>query len=538
MCVRFVDLDLRELLAFNSEGGVLRFGGERVLLFDPVALGILRKQLWELLGETATRGLFMRLGYAHGWRTAETLHTSFEWDNDREWQQAGGRLHQLQGLVRVEPVARGGASSPLAEALWHDSHEAEQHLLHIGRAQQPVCWSLVGFASGYLSRVHGRAIICFEERCVGKGDAVCSVVGRPREEWGEDRAEEIALYEEQCLTAALDKLAAELRRAERKLRQRKLSLDRARAPEETPGLAARSVAMRRTVELARRAAHVDSTLLITGESGSGKEAIARLVHAESRRVAGPFASLRCGGVPEVLLESELFGHRKDAFPGAIEDRIGLFESTQSGTVLLDEVNEVSPAIQLRLLRLLTDGLINRVGETRSRTVDVRILAATHRDLLAEVGAERFRQDLYYRLRVVEIAVPPLRSRVDDILPLARGFISDASTRLGRKLVGLTARAASRLSRYPWPGNVRELMNAMERAVLLADGERVDVGDLPSEIAGLADAPRDGASDRLAELERAHILDVVRRSRSKAEAAERLGIGTATLFRKLREYGGG
>ena len=194
--------------------------------------------------------------------------------------------------------------------------------------------------------------------------------------------------------------------------------------------------MRQVVDLARRVAKVDSTVLITGESGSGKERIARLVHDESTRAAGPFIAVNCGAITETLLESELFGHARGAFTGATQDRPGLFEAANGGTLLLDEVGEVSPGMQVKLLRALQEREIRRVGENKSRRVDVRVVAATNRDLAHGVAGGAFRQDLYYRLKVVELHVPPLRERRDDILPLARVLLADAALRMKRKISGL------------------------------------------------------------------------------------------------------
>jgi two-component system, NtrC family, response regulator HydG len=534
------DLDLRELLQFEPLGGLLRFGGQRALLFDAVALGILRRELIELLGLSGARGVLTRFGYAHGWRTAETLKTAFPWDDESEWQRAGGRLHTLQGLVVVDTSSSSAGARPFAESVWHDSYEAEQHLLHLGQAEAPVCWTLTGFASGYLSFCQGREIYCIEERCRGKGDAVCSVVGRPREQWEGELAAHLPFYETKCLDEALERVSSELKRVERRLRARKKELG-ADAPQlGNSGLVAQSEAMKRVLDLARRVAKVDSTVLITGESGVGKERVARLIHDESSRTGGPFLAINCGAVPESLLESELFGHAKGAFTGADRDRPGLFEAANGGTLLLDEIGEVPPAMQVRLLRALQEREVRRVGENRNRKFDVRVLAATNRDLPAEVDAARFRQDLFYRLRVVELRVPPLRDRHDDVLALARTFLEAAAERMGRKITSIAPGAAHRLVRYAWPGNVRELENAIERAVVLARGSRIDVDDLPEEV-GLA-APRahlPGDVRPLDVIERDYILAVLGANRgNKAAAADQLEIGVATLYRKLRQYESG
>ena len=537
--MKAADLDLRELFQFEPRGGVLRFGGQRALLFDAVALGILRRELIEQLGLSGARGVLTRFGYAHGWRTAETLKSAFPWDDELEWKRAGGQLHTLQGLVVVETPSRATAegTEPFAESIWHESYEAEQHLLHLGRAEEPVCWTLTGFASGYLSFCNGRDVYCIEERCRGKGDAVCSLVGRLREDWGPEITAHLPFYENECLDKALLLVTTELKRVEQRLRTRKKELGHAASEAGGAGLIAQSDAMLRVIELARRVAKVDSTVLVTGESGVGKERLAHLIHDESARTGGPFVAINCGAMPENLLESELFGHTKGAFTGATQDRAGLFEAANGGTLLLDEIGEVPPPMQVKLLRALQEREVRRVGENKNRKVDVRVLAATNRDLPAEVHAARFRQDLYYRLRVVELRVPPLRERRDDILALARTFLRDAAERMRRKVTGITPAAANQLVRYGWPGNVRELENAIERAVVLAKSSRIDVDDLPEEV-GLAvpSAYAPGDVRPLEHVERDYILAVVRANQgNKAAAADQLKIGIATLYRKLRQY---
>jgi DNA-binding NtrC family response regulator len=269
----------------------------------------------------------------------------------------------------------------------------------------------------------------------------------------------------------------------------------------------------------------------------GKERIARLIHDESGRSGGPFVAINCGAVPEGLLESELFGHAKGSFTGASSDRAGLFEAAHGGTLLLDEIGEVPASMQVKLLRTLQQREVRRVGENKSRQVDVRVLAATNRDLGAEVHAARFRQDLYYRLRVVELRVPPLRERREDILPLARTFVADAALRTGRKVSSLGAQAANHLMRYGWPGNVRELENAIERAVVLSRGSRIDPEDLPEEVLLALPGALDPAKVRpLQQVERDYILAVLgANDGNRARTAEQLQIGAATLYRKLKQY---
>jgi two-component system, NtrC family, response regulator HydG len=540
--MRANDLDHEELLELDAEGGVIRFAGQRALLLDAVAMGLLRKYLVENFGVTAARTVLTQLGFAHGWRMAEAMKAEFEWDSDEEWTRAGARIHTLQGFFRVEP----GGGGPFAKggSMLVASYEAEQHLLHFGLSDVPVCWTICGLISGYLSRTSGKETFVLEDRCLGAGAAACHLFGRSREEWGDERREELQFFEpnrlKECLDVSLHRVTETLKAAERKLRARHRALVRvAHDLEEPLGVIAKSYAMRQLVDLARRIAKVDSTVLITGESGSGKERIARLVHDESTRAAGPFVAVNCGAITETLLESELFGHARGAFTGATQDRPGLFEAANGGTLLLDEVGEVSPGMQVKLLRALQEREIRRVGENKSRRVDVRVVAATNRDLAHGVAGGAFRQDLYYRLKVVELHVPALRERRDDILPLARVLLAEAALRMKREIAGLAPAAADRLLGYEWPGNVRELENAMERAVALARGDRVELEDLPEEIRNALPTPvaAAGAVRPLEAVEKEYILAVLAlNGGNQTRAAEQLRIGSATLYRKLKRYG--
>ena len=297
--------------------------------------------------------------------------------------------------------------------------------------------------------------------------------------------------------------------------------------------------MRRVLGLAERVATVDTPVLLTGESGSGKERIARLIHERSTRARGAFVPVNCGALPENLLESELFGHVRGAFTGADRDHQGLFEAAASGTLLLDEVGEIPLALQVKLLRVLQDREVRAVGASKSRRVNVRIVAATNCDLGEMVRARAFRKDLYYRLKVVSIEVPPLRQRREDVLPLAHAFVRRNCDTYHCGPCSLSARALDRLLAYSWPGNVRELEHAMERAVVLADGKpRIEEGDLPPEVLTGADVPpTDDALLPLAELERRHVMRVLaHHGGGRKKTAKTLGIGTNTLWRKLRAYG--
>ncbi len=547
--MRVKDLDHRELLELDPDGGIIRFAGQRALLIDAVAMGLLRKYLVENFGLTAARTVLTQFGFAHGWRMAEAMQTEFKWDSHDDWRRAGTRIPTLQGLFRVESKRRAAAATtatadPLLNGLvLVASYEAEQHLLHFGRSDSAACWTLCGLTSGYRSRCEGKSIYVLEDRCLGQGHAACHLLGRSREEWGADRADELRFFEptrlKECLDVSLHRVTESLRLAEQKLRARHRALVQVASDVDEPlGIVSKSASMRQVVDLARRIAKVESTVLITGESGSGKERIARLVHDESVRADGPFIAVNCGAIAETLLESELFGHSKGAFTGATSDRPGLFEAANGGTLLLDEIGEISLGMQVKLLRVLQEREVRRVGENRNRPIDVRIVAATNRDLGQQVSAGGFRQDLYYRLRVVELSVPPLRSRREDILPLARVLFALAAVRMKRKITSLAPSAAEQLLRYDWPGNVRELENAMERAVALAEGARVELDDLPEEVRQAL--PRLGIDKRvvrpLRDVEREYIVAALALNKgNQTRTAKELKIGSATLYRKLKQY---
>src|SRR5690606_11414265 len=244
---------------------------------------------------------------------------------------------------------------------------------------------------------------------------------------------------------------------------------------------AKSVEMERIFRTITKIADFKTTVLITGESGVGKELVARALHRRSSRSGGPFVAVNCGAIPENLLESELFGHKKGAFTDASSDRRGLFEEAHTGTLFLDEIGELPLGLQVKLLRVLEEETIRRVGDSKDQQIDVRIVAATHRDLLKETGAGRFREDLFYRLNVLPIHVPPLRDRREDIQLLIEHFVSRNNARLGISIRGLDTEARRLLYEYGWPGNVRELENTIERAMVLSEGEQIVATDLPDRV---------------------------------------------------------
>jgi two-component system, NtrC family, response regulator len=317
----------------------------------------------------------------------------------------------------------------------------------------------------------------------------------------------------------------------------------ARSPTETAeesgeGLIGNSEGMRQVQKLIGLAAGTDSTVLVTGETGTGKEMVAHALHEHGARSGKPFVAVNCAAVPAELLESELFGHVKGAFTGAASDRPGRFREADGGTLLLDEIGDMSPAMQAKILRVLQEREIAPVGAARSEKVDVRVIAATHRDLAQAVQKNEFREDLYYRLNVLPIHLPPLRERSDDIIPLAGHFLRKAS----HQPKSLSAAAARRLAAHAWPGNVRELKNAMERVSIVVRGSTIEEGDMsflgkPGEASQGQDFMQGELPAATAHLEQAMIRRALREAGgNRAEAARRLGIHRQLLYAKLKEYG--
>jgi two-component system, NtrC family, response regulator HydG len=525
------------VLDLRSEEGVVQLAGHTSVLFDAVLLGSLRKMLIEDFGSTAARVVLTRFGFAHGFRLAETMKSHCELGCDGRC--AGFHFHPFEGLLGHAPGKSDATSAQ--GALLLSSYEAQQHLMHFGRSHEPSCWTICGLLSGYLSRSSGKEIYVLEDRCMSRGDGACHLLGRTREQWGDERAAELRFFDKhvrECLevfqvhaSEAPEALAGEPQ-------QRAAVTPDAEGVHEPLGIVAESHVMSQLFDLTRRVAKVDATIVVTGESGSGKERIARMIHDESPRAAGPFVAVNCGAVPDNLLESELFGHTKGAFSGASHDRLGLFEEANGGTLLLDEIGEISSAMQVKLLRVLQEREIRRVGENKHRAIDVRVVAATNRDLGQAVAEGSFRRDLFYRLKVVELHVPALRERVEDILSLAGLLLAEACCKMKRQMSGFSPQAAELMVRYSWPGNVRELQNVVERAVAIARGARIEAQDLPVELRNaLPTAPSQTTVVRpLAELEREYILaSLAFNGGNQTRTAEQLRIGSATLYRKLKAY---
>ena len=477
--------DLAASVHFAFDEAQIWLGEERMLLMHSSALGSLRRQLIETLGWERARGVLTRMAFASGQRDAEMMLRRYPGVPDCELLRLGMLLRSVEGIMKVEPTAVEidiGRRHYFTDCRWNHSIEAHVHDRDFGGHEGPVCWVESGHSSGFVSRLLGRFVLHKEVEC--GSTTGCRVIGMPLEDWNGDADDELRYYQPDSL---VEEIVA--------LRSQVTVLQRAVDPQVLPHeLIGRSPAFRAAWALAERAAGSPTTVLLLGETGVGKEMFARALHHASPRAARAFVALNCAALPTDLLESELFGVEKGAFTGAHQSRAGRFERADGGTLFLDEVGELSTGAQTRLLRVLQEGEIDRLGGSTTRKVDVRVIAATNVDLAAAVARGSFRKDLYYRLAVYPVQIPPLRERREDIALLTERFIARIGARDGRRVGGLTDKARHALLAHDWPGNVRELQNAVERALILTEeGARIDadamfVGVPPGRC---AEAPVDG-----------------------------------------------
>jgi two-component system, NtrC family, response regulator HydG len=529
------DLRLDELLTVAD--GSLSLHGRRLVLHSLHAMAQFRADLVGMAGPVRARRILTRFGYFWGQADAAAMKRVFSWPSQHEYLRAGARLMTLEGAAKavVKSLELADGKPFKMELLWHASAESEEQLLELGGVEQPSCWILTGYASGYCSYCLSRPVYFIEQRCRAQGDRICTALGMEQAAWGERIKPHLEFFEPEDIQGKIQMLTAELQSKSRELAQKRKQLQTLERATASPAFAeVRSQSFQQVLDLATRVAPFESSVLITGESGVGKEVLARYIHENSARAKGPFMAINCGSLPESLLQSELFGHKEGAFTGAIHERMGIFEQARGGTMFLDEIGDITPGMQVSLLRVLQEREVRRVGENKPRHIDVRVMAATNRDLAAAVRAGTFREDLFYRLGVFEIRVPPLRERRDDILPLARYLAALLGARLNIKNLRLDARCFEYLQAYAWPGNVRELQNCIERAAVLSRNGLITPEELaPSVLSGSSSPGKPFGT--LEEVERRHIEMVLAAAGgNRARAAKVLGISTTTLWRRLKE----
>jgi DNA-binding NtrC family response regulator/predicted hydrocarbon binding protein len=455
--------DLTDRIRFLGSEGKIWLDEQRMLLMQVSAMASCRRELIEMIGEERAKGFFLRLGYQSGLKDAELARKLRPNGSDIEMFLTGPQLHSLKGMVNVRPIEMDidlETGRFYADIEWLDSFEVENHQSEHLESRQPVCWMLLGYAISYTSFFVGRQIIYKEVSCRGCGDSQCRIIGKPAEEW--DDAEAFMRYFQS------DPIIDELRTLQ--IQVESLSQRLELSTGQFYGIG-QSAVYRKTCALIDKAAPGKASVLLMGETGVGKEIIARSVHLRSERAGGPFIALNCAAISPDLIEAELFGVEKGAYTGAQQSRMGRFERANGGTLFLDEIVELTPRAQASLLRVLQEGELERVGDSQTRRVDVRVIAATHEDLGRAVKAGRFRADLYYRLNVYPVKIPTLRERREDIPLLIEHFLDKLHSTYRKKTLGLSDRALEACLRYDWPGNIRELENLIERGVIITDNNQ-------------------------------------------------------------------
>ena len=452
--------DLTSLIHFQSTEGKIWLGEQRMLLLQVSAMANFRREMVNTLGIERAKGFFLRMGYQSGLKDAELAWKLRPNASEYDMFLAGPQLHSLKGLVKARPTEVDidkESGRFYVEVEWIDSFEVEICQTELGLMQDPVCWTLLGYACAYSSAFMGREVIFKEVSCRGCGGDKCRIIGKPAEEW-----DDVASFKQYFKS---DPIIEELYELQSQLVSLRTNLDKQEGQYYGIGQTPAYQTVRKMMD---KAAQGKVSVLLLGETGVGKEVIARSVHLRSKRAAEPFVAVNCAAIPPDLIESELFGVEKGAFTGATQPRMGRFERADKGTIFLDEVIELSPRAQASLLRVLQEGELERVGDNRTRKTDVRVIAATHEDLAEAVKAGRFRADLYYRLNVFPVAIPALRERREDIPLLVEHFLQRFHEEYGKRTLGLSDKALEACLHYSWPGNIRELENVIERGIILTE----------------------------------------------------------------------
>ncbi len=489
--------DLAERLHFSPTDGRIWLDDSRMILLRTEAFGALRQELIESLGVESARGLLTRMGYLAGSKDAALARKVRPGACQTSAFMVGPQMHGLQGIVRAEVVQLEMDSATghfFCEVLWTDSSEDESHMAIYGVGSEPACWMQTGYASGYTSEFMGKRILFRETECTSSGAKNCRIIGKPVEQW-DDPEKDLQYLRAQPLAPRQGGRAGSAGTAVHVPVVPSGAAAQAGSSGPGPVAIGASAGFFGVIHRINRVAPTRATVLLLGESGVGKSMFACEVHSKSGRADKPFVQLNCAAIPEQLMESELFGVDKGAYTGVTESRTGRFEAADGGTLFLDEVALLSLTAQAKLLRVLQSGELEHLGSCKTRKVDVRVVAATNENLGVAVEEGRFRKDLYYRLNVFPILIPPLRERRADIPLLLERLLRDLCARHGRQVSGVTNRAMQALLTHQWPGNIRELENVLERGIILADqGGAIDISHLFSVDENMANSTQLGLSE--------------------------------------------
>ncbi|WP_432696212.1 sigma 54-interacting transcriptional regulator [Marinobacterium sp. YM272] len=463
--------NLRSKLKFDIDNGHIWFGENRMLLLHTQALSGLRDELFANLGQSRARGLLIRMGFRAGQMDAEVATQLYGAGDDYDVFKIGPELHAFEGNVKAEITqADIDWEQGSFDGRVHMEHswEAEAHIQQYGIGDDVGCWTLVGYASGYVSTFFKRFIVFREIECACKGDSHCTVIGKPAEDWNDDAY--IDLFR-------IDQKVPPVCDIEQQLHQLRGSRP-STAQLEQGNLVGQSPGFLKAFDLLHKASRGPINVLLLGETGVGKEVFAKWLHENSDRADKPFVAINCAAIPNDLIEAELFGVRRGAYTGAQESRPGRFERADGGTLFLDEVGDLSLSAQVKLLRALQSGEVERLGDNEARKVNVRLIAATNLDLERAIAEGKFRADLFYRIATYPVEIPPLRERKSDVPLLAKAMLKKYAPVYGRPEPGLTDGATQALMEYSWPGNIRQLENLIERALLLVpEGGKIEIGHL-------------------------------------------------------------
>jgi len=543
------DLSVFGLVEFRPDVGAMFFKDRRMVMLSASGFEGWRSYLVKILGEKEGRKAVIRFGYREGFFSSLGAQSLF---GRHEGFVVAPRLEEIMGILKAEVHSVCEDPSAFESEVHHyNSVEAEQSVLFSGPSKTPVCWWATGFASGYCQAERGLEVYYKETECAACGCDHCVVVGRDAGSWKDELQEFREDYGfrdfadvEDCWKELRQRYSVLVSRREtsgvgcspsssmRNVALRKQTL---KALEEGQFIV-REETMLEILDQAVCVARLNTPVLIQGETGTGKEFFANLIHEHSARGRQELVSVNCAALTESLLESELFGHTRGSFTGAVTDKPGLFELAANGTLFLDEIGEMPLALQAKLLRAIENGEIRRVGSNKTLKVNPRIIAATNRNLQALSAAGKFREDLYFRLNSFVIQIPPLRERRDSIPAMVQQFLHEISRNFDKTVSSVSPDAMARIISYHWPGNVRELKHALERAVVVTRYEAIQVRDLPYEIASSSNVSDEEKIDLKCGEKQIIATTLAEHRGNRTATAHALNISMSTLWRKMKRYG--